>query len=198
MDLLLENFRNNLTICENEYQAVEIEFARLKSKREHLENTCNSIKTLIEEREKFLAHSSKENSYLNGKDETETMESETVGGQVLDDEIEYEENNTSDENAGVIENTEINNLQSRYAQIKYGMFDGMKLIEAVVLYLRLMKTGQSTRQISEALLKGGYQTTARDFTDTVRSTLKQYKSPKGPILWVNNKWELKEWIPLSN
>lgn len=201
MDIILENFRHNLSACEVEYRVIEGEFSRLVMRRDYLDSTRNNIMKLIEERETFLNQMYPENL---------DSVSETHGTEILKFEWAFANVRNQSETTSNDANNELSqpdfesmteiscNLQPRFEQITYGVFTGAKLIDAVIKYLRIMKTGQSTRQIAEALLIGGYQTTAQDFTDTVRSTLKQYKSPKGPVIWVNNRWELREWIPLSD
>lgn len=179
MDEILQTHLKSLSLYEAEYQGTDLEYDRIKAQRERLEQSCNDVKKLIAKREDYLHSLSSTGANLGRKSGNGEMPKEDQSG--LDGHTP-----PAAEDEGEL-----------LADITPDMFADMKLIEAVIKLLHLVKIPQSTRQICDALLQGGYQTTAGNFADTVRSTLKQYLHPNGPMLWLDNKWELKEWVPNS-
>lgn len=200
MDKFLQNLQQGLSLIEVEYQQIEAKYAQIKAHQDYLEKARDDAKKMIAEREEILRR-----RFSNGSDFEHKSDAEVIpksepgldGGQKPIAETGDEEKTDGDQSS-LDEQTPppaAEDDEKPLADITFGMFADMKLIEAVVQFLRLVKIPQSTRQICDALLQGGYHTTASDFSDTVRSTLKQYKHPEGPMIWIDNKWELKEWIP---
>ena len=203
MDEFLQNLQRNLSLLEVEYQQITVKYAQIKSHQDYLEKARDDAKKMIADREEILSR-----RFSNGSDFEHKLNAEEISksefnktdGQnsvtKLSDAGKAETDENKSESGGSIPPVAEDD-EKPLAEIAFGMFANMILIEAVVKFLRLVKVAQSTKQISEALLRGGYKTTARDFSDTVRSTLKQYKHPDGPMLWIDNKWELKEWVPVG-
>ena len=65
----------------------------------------------------------------------------------------------------------------------------MSIVDASEKYLRIVKKGQTNRQLADALVHAGYKSEAKQFVDTVRSVLHR----SGKFVWINNRWELAEW-----
>lgn len=74
-----------------------------------------------------------------------------------------------------------------------GSFAGLTLTEAAQAYLDMVKEPQSTGEIAEALVKGGYDTKSRNFRNTVRSVLDRHAKTVGEIVKVHKNWGLAEW-----
>lgn len=74
---------------------------------------------------------------------------------------------------------------------------GLSLVAATVKYLKLSpeRRPKTSREISDALIAGGFKTTSKDFYNTVFSVLNREDKNEGPIAKVNNAWGLAEWYP---
>jgi hypothetical protein len=201
MDKFLQNLQHGLSLIEVEYQQIEAKYAQIKSHQDYLEKARDDAKKMISEREEILRRRFSNGSdfdYKSNIGEMPKSAPDRNGGQSpVAESNDKEKSDENESEPGGQTPPAAEEDGKPLADITSGMFVGMKLIDAVVKLLRLVKIPQSTRQICDALLRGGYHTTAHDFTDTVRSTLKQYKHPNGPMFWIDNKWELKEWIPGS-
>ena len=78
-------------------------------------------------------------------------------------------------------------------------FKGLERLDAAVKYLRLTKKPQITRDIADALVKGGWTTTSNDPADNVHSALKrEARKPNPAVVKKNGKWELAEWRQQEN
>jgi hypothetical protein len=66
------------------------------------------------------------------------------------------------------------------------------MIAACKKYLSIAETGQTTRQISDGLLKGGFPTKSRFLTANVRTALHRQGSVNG-IVAAKGLWWLAEW-----
>lgn len=73
-------------------------------------------------------------------------------------------------------------------------FAGLTITEAAVAYLRWIDVPQTNRQVAEALLKGGIKSDAQDFPSTLRSVLLKKQEKNSPVVWLDTKWHLREWI----
>ena len=74
-----------------------------------------------------------------------------------------------------------------------GSFADLTVTEAARAYLDMVKEPQSTAEIAEALLRGGYPTESRNFSNTVRSVLDRHAKTVGEIVKVHKNWGLAEW-----
>ena len=80
--------------------------------------------------------------------------------------------------------------------IRPDSFFGLGLTEATKKYLAMTKSPQSIREITEALQKGGFTTSSRNFKNTVGSVLNRHEKNVGEIVRVQrNNWALAEWYP---
>jgi hypothetical protein len=70
-------------------------------------------------------------------------------------------------------------------------FFGLSTSEAAKKYLRMKKKPASTREISNALVEGGYLTNSKNFYVNVFTTLRRTQS----FVSVQQKWGLAEWYP---
>jgi hypothetical protein len=80
-------------------------------------------------------------------------------------------------------------------EVPAGAFHGKSIPEAAKLYLSLVKRKQSTREISEALVKGGMESNSKNFETTVAGGLYRVFNTTGEIVRVKGAWGLAEWWP---
>jgi hypothetical protein len=76
-------------------------------------------------------------------------------------------------------------------KVESDTFFGLSITEATRKYLRMKKRPAATREISDALLEGGYLSQSKDFYANVFASLK--RSPD--FVLVQSKWGLAEWYP---
>lgn len=75
-------------------------------------------------------------------------------------------------------------------------FFGMNILDAAVKYLHMAKRPKRADEIADALLAGGYMTTAKNFQANVQTTLRREDDREGSTVWMPNKtWALAEWYP---
>jgi hypothetical protein len=79
------------------------------------------------------------------------------------------------------------------AEIPDGAFNGKTVSEAIKLYLSAVKKKQKTRQIVEALKRGGIESTSDNFGNIVYNALDRMRSISGEIAKVDKEWGLSEW-----
>lgn len=73
-------------------------------------------------------------------------------------------------------------------------FMNMSLPEAVKTYLSMVKRKRSTKQLVEALERGGYPTRSKKFFNTVFGVINRHaKGPNPEIVKVGTDWGLAEW-----
>jgi hypothetical protein len=78
-------------------------------------------------------------------------------------------------------------------RVPHDAFKGLNLLEAIKKYLRIAGTFQTTREIAKAVKEGGYESTSKNFTNTVRTSLDRARE-KGEIISEDKKWGLLGWI----
>jgi hypothetical protein len=81
-------------------------------------------------------------------------------------------------------------------QIQAGAFFGMSIPDATRRLLDGLRKPLSLQAISDALLRGGFATTSKDFANTVGAALRR-QCDDGEIVRVGNTadWGLREWYP---
>jgi len=79
------------------------------------------------------------------------------------------------------------------AEIPDGSFLGKTVSEAIKLYLSITKKKQTTRQIVEALKRGGIESKSDKFGNIVYNNLTRMQKVTGEIAKVNKEWGLAEW-----
>lgn len=72
-------------------------------------------------------------------------------------------------------------------------FFGMSIPEAAKKYLGLVKRKQTTKQIMEALERGGFPHQSKSFYGTVFGVLSRRWKTEGDIVKVGGDWGLAEW-----
>jgi hypothetical protein len=91
------------------------------------------------------------------------------------------------------------NLQGNYhtsgVDIPNGAFHGKTVTEAVKAYLGTIKKKQKTRQIVEALRKGGIESSSDKFLNIVYNALSRMQNVSGEVVKVGTEWGLAEWFP---
>lgn len=82
-------------------------------------------------------------------------------------------------------------------EVPAGAFLGKSITEATRLYLEIVKKKQTTREIADALQKGGMESTSKgDFALIVHAGLtRARKSPNSGIVKVGKHWGLASWYP---
>lgn len=80
-------------------------------------------------------------------------------------------------------------------EVPSGAFLGKSIPEATKLYLSIVKRKQTTREISEALSKGGMETTSKNFEGIVGAGLNRAMNKAGEIVRVGRGWALAAWYP---
>ena len=80
-------------------------------------------------------------------------------------------------------------------EVPDGAFLGKSIPEAAKLYLEIIKKKQTTREIAEALQKGGMESTSKKnwFPIVHAAIVRAYKA--GGIVKVGNQWGLPGWYP---
>lgn len=72
-----------------------------------------------------------------------------------------------------------------------GPYVGLSLVQATVKYLKTIGSSATTREICDALPRGGYETKARKFFNNVYGTLNRESERTSPrIVKAGSKWQL--------
>jgi hypothetical protein len=75
-------------------------------------------------------------------------------------------------------------------------FFGMSIVDAVKKYLSLIRKPQDTRAIMEALERGGFRHTSKNFYGTIFSVVRRRAKTDGDIVKVSSGlWALTDWYP---
>jgi hypothetical protein len=82
-------------------------------------------------------------------------------------------------------------------EVPVGAFLGRSIPEAARLCLQIVKRKMSSREIAEALKKGGIESTAKNFATIVHSILDRASKGNSGIVKLNSSWGLAEWYPAS-
>ena len=80
---------------------------------------------------------------------------------------------------------------SEPTEVYPGIFHGLSISEAAKKYLSMMKKKQRTGAICTAILKGGIETTAKNFYSNVYSIMQRDKA----FIKLGTAWALTEWHP---
>lgn len=81
-------------------------------------------------------------------------------------------------------------------EVPAGAFLGKSIPEAAKLYLEIVRKKQTSREIAEALIKGGMESTSKNFNQMVHSVLdRARKSNTGIVKLDRSHWGLVEWYP---
>ncbi len=100
--------------------------------------------------------------------------------------------NASDSIAGMADSV---SFALHGGEVPAGTFHGKSVPEAAKLYLSLVKQKKSTREIAEALVKGGMESNSKNFETTVAGGLYRVFNTTGEIVRVKGAWGLAEWWP---
>jgi len=83
-------------------------------------------------------------------------------------------------------------------EVPVGAFLGKSIPEAAKLCLQIVKRKMTTREITDALTKGGIETTAKtSFAAIVHSILMRTWRSGGGIVKFGRSWGLVDWLPAS-
>jgi hypothetical protein len=82
-------------------------------------------------------------------------------------------------------------------EVPAGAFLGKSIPDATKLYLEIVKKKQTSKEIAEALLKGGMESTSKNFPSIVHAILDRARKAKNPALVKVDKshWGLTGWWP---
>src|SRR5204862_2926824 len=86
------------------------------------------------------------------------------------------------------------NPAGQSGEVPDGSFHGKTVPAAIKLYLGLVNKKQTAREISDALKKGGLESTSRWFDKIIYATLDRLRKA-GETVKVGNQWGLSEWFP---
>jgi hypothetical protein len=87
--------------------------------------------------------------------------------------------------------------QGTNAEIPNGAFHGKTVTAAIKAYLSAVRVKQSTRDIVEALKRGGTESTSDHFDNIVYNNLKRMHTVTGEIAKHGKLWGLSEWLSPS-
>lgn len=82
-------------------------------------------------------------------------------------------------------------------EVPVGAFLGRSIPEAAKLCLQILKRKMTSREIADALKKGGIESTAKNFATIVHSILDRASKGSSGIVKLNSSWGLAEWYPAS-
>lgn len=81
-------------------------------------------------------------------------------------------------------------------EIPAGAFLGKSIPDAAKLYLEIVKKKQTSKEIAEALIKGGMESSSRNFQQIVHSILDRTRKANGGIVKLDRSyWGLVTWYP---
>jgi len=83
-------------------------------------------------------------------------------------------------------------------EVPAGAFHGKSIPEAAKLYLEIVKKKQTSKEIAEALRRGGMESSSKNFQQMVHSVLdRARKANMGIVKLDRSYWGLAEWYPAS-
>jgi len=84
-------------------------------------------------------------------------------------------------------------------EVPAGAFLGKSIPDAAKLYLEIVKKKQTSKEIADALQKGGMETTSKNFQQMVHSVLDRARkaSNSGIVKLDRSHWGLATWYPAS-
>jgi hypothetical protein len=80
-------------------------------------------------------------------------------------------------------------------EVPAGAFLGKSIPEAAKLYLSIVRSKQTTREIADAMLKGGMETTSTNFEGIVAAGIHRASKKDGELVRVGRAWALASWYP---
>ena len=82
-------------------------------------------------------------------------------------------------------------------EIPNGAFRDKTVSEAIKAYLSAVRKKQTTRDIVDALKRGGIESTSEHFDTIAYNALERMRTSSGEIAKFGKMWGLTEWLPLS-
>jgi hypothetical protein len=81
-------------------------------------------------------------------------------------------------------------------EVPAGAFLAKSIPDAAVLYLQIMKRKATTKEVAEALKRGGMESTSSKFQNIVHAVLNRYWKSGGDIVKLDKStWGLAAWYP---
>jgi hypothetical protein len=81
-------------------------------------------------------------------------------------------------------------------EVPAGAFFGKSILDATKLYLEIVKKKQTSKEIAAALLKGGMESTSKNFPSIVHSILDRARKGANPaFVKLGTQWGLASWYP---
>jgi hypothetical protein len=87
-----------------------------------------------------------------------------------------------------------NTTASGGGEVPDGAFHGKSMPAAIKLYLEMVRSKKTAREISDGLRKGGLESTSKFFDKIVYSTLDRLRKV-GEVVKIGNAWGLPAWFP---
>src|SRR5437879_9027592 len=79
-------------------------------------------------------------------------------------------------------------------EVPDGVFHGKTMPAAIKLYLEIVRSKKTAREISDGLKKGGLESTSKFFDKIVYSTLDRLRK-SGEVIKIGGAWGLPSWFP---
>lgn len=79
-------------------------------------------------------------------------------------------------------------------EVPDGAFNGMSMPAAIKLFLEIVRSKKTAREISDGLKKGGFESTSKFFDKIVYSTLMRLRGG-GDVIKIGDAWGLPAWYP---
>jgi hypothetical protein len=79
-------------------------------------------------------------------------------------------------------------------EVPDGAFHGLSMPAAIKMYLEMIRSKKTAREIGDGLKKGGLESTAKFFEKIVYSTLDRLRK-SGDVVKIGNAWGLPNWFP---
>jgi len=87
-------------------------------------------------------------------------------------------------------------LMASGGEVPAGAFHGKSIPDAAKLYLEIVKKKQTSKEIAEALVKGGMESTSKNFPSIVHSILdRARRRPNPAFVKLGTQWGLASWYP---
>lgn len=89
-----------------------------------------------------------------------------------------------------------NNSAMAGGEVPAGAFLGKSIPEGALLYLEIVKRKATSREIAEALKRGGMESTSSNFQGIVHAVLDRYRKAGGEVVKLDRSmWGLAKWYP---
>jgi len=95
---------------------------------------------------------------------------------------------------GVVPSTTVPFSASGAGEVPDGAFHGLSMPAAIKLYLEMVRSKKTAREIGDGLKKGGLESTAKFYEKIVYSSLDRLRK-SGDVVKIGSAWGLPNWFP---